>query len=322
MSIIFDPTGTLNVSTDAGDLEEVSDGRNLRSGMMTRCRNLRLNEAGKAITRDGSQKLNAAAIETAIWWIEEQAGDRYTFAGTQIYKNEASIETGLTSAQWSAIKYNAFNDTTANIFALNGTDRKRIESDTVYEWGIAAPTTAPTMTPGQGTGLTGLYSVRYTYVRKVNDVTVAESNPSPAVSAYIELTDQTLTVDATTPTDTQVTHIRLYRTYANGALYYQDQDIVTSANTHGVCFTWEDTDDYISGNAYKFTVSDSTHTTENTYSWEYDLTQEIEDSESIGGGSDWYAESEELYNQYVEAVLAFGSGYPLSYEEFLELYGP
>src|SRR5207237_8416820 len=68
-------------------------------------------------------KLNASAISTAIWWIEVQAGIRFTFAGTNIYSNESSIASGLTSAQWAAIQYNAFNDTNQNVFAFNGTDR-------------------------------------------------------------------------------------------------------------------------------------------------------------------------------------------------------
>lgn len=321
MSIVFDPTGSLNVSTDPGDLPEASDGRNIHSGSMTRCKNLRLNERGKAVTRDGSKKLNSTVTETPVYWIEEQSGSRFAFAGTQIYENESSIDTGLTSAQWSAIQYNAYNDTAENIFALNGTDRKRIESSTVYEWGLAAPTNAPTITAGQGTGLTGLYNVRYTYVRKVGGVTVAESNPSSPATSFLDLTNQSLAVSVTTPSDSQVTHIRLYRTQANGAIYYQDQDIPTSDYTHGVCFTWEDTDNYISGGAFKFTVNDATHTTQNTYSWEEDLSQESDDTGSVGSGLDWYGESEELYQLYVEAVLAFGDGNPLSYEEFIELYG-
>src|SRR5947207_11208234 len=99
----------------------------ITSTAMVRCKNLRLNQQGIAKTRDGSAKLNESAIDPAIWWIEVQAGIRFTFAGEQIYLNEASIASGLTNTQWAAIQYNAFNATAQNVFALNGTDRKRIE---------------------------------------------------------------------------------------------------------------------------------------------------------------------------------------------------
>ena len=295
MSILFSPDGSLNVAVDPSDLPEAEG----RSGAMVRCKNMRTNENGKAITRDGSTKLNTSAIETAIWWIEEQAGSRFSFAGTQIYEDESSIDTGLTNAQWAAIKYNAFNDTTDNIFALNGTDRKRIESSTVYEWGIAAPTTAPILTTGQGTGLTGKYNVKYTYVRKVSGVTVAESNPSPEAALYKELNDQSLAVDIASSSDTQVTHVRLYRTLNDGIIWYQDQDIVAATYTHGVAITWEDTDDYITGAAYKFTIADSTNSTENSYSWEEQYGSDINDSSGYVDGSNWWDEDDAAYQRYL-----------------------
>ena len=150
---------------------------------MQRCKNMRLDQDGKAIVRDGSSKLNSGnAIGTPIWRIIEQAGTRYSFASTIIYEDESSIETGLTSAMWSAILYNSFSSTTQNVFALNGTDRKRIEGSNVYEWGIAAPTVAPTIAVGALTGLTGDYNARYTYLRKEGTTVVSESNPSPAAA--------------------------------------------------------------------------------------------------------------------------------------------
>lgn len=224
MSIIFSPNGSLNVATDPSDLPETADGPNFVSGAMTRCKNLRINQQGKAITRDGSAKLNTSPIRTPIWWIEVQAGVRYAFAGTSIYENETAIQTGINSAQWTAIQYNAFNDTQNNIFALNGVETFRIEGGIVYQWGLDAPTVAPVLTVGAATGLTGTYNCKYTYVRKVGSVVVAESNPSPAGNATA-LVNQKLNVAVTAPSDSQVTHIRLYRTLAGGVIYDFDQDI-------------------------------------------------------------------------------------------------
>ena len=268
MTQVFNPSGTLNVSWDAADLPGEASQFGEVSGAMTRCKNLRINQQGQAKTRDGSTKLSTE-IETPIYWLEEMAGTRYAFASDEIYENETSLATGLMDAQWAAIQYNAFNDTTNQIFALNGTDRKRITAGAVNEWGIAAPTVAPTLGIGEGSGLTGEYNAKYTYVRKIGELIVAESNPSPAADSPIELDNQSLTVDVTQPTDSQVTHIRMYRTLANGGVYFWDLETAASQTyTHGYSFAWEATDAYISGTGFKFTITDSDRGTENTQTWE------------------------------------------------------
>jgi hypothetical protein len=306
--IVFSPSGSLNVAHDPSELPEQSDGKNISSGAMVRCKNLRLDQKGIAKTRDGSAKLNSVAIDTPVWWIEVQDGTRYAFAGESIYENETEIEDGLTSAQWAAIQYNAFNESSENIFALNGTDRKRIEGGAVYEWGIAAPDTAPTVSVGQGTGLTGQYKARYTYVRKSGDTVIAESDPSPE-SEIIELNNQSLSVEIEQPTDPQVTHIRLYRTSADGLTYNHDYDIVANLNWgYGYCFDWEadnaafDTSTIaaysygytffwetseISGSGYKWSTSDGQF--ETTYPWEGDYSVDwdasVSDDSVIGAGA-------------------------------------
>jgi hypothetical protein len=300
VSILFSPTGTLNLSADPSELPEQSDGTNITSGAMVRCKNLRLNQSGIAKTRDGSAKLNELAIDTPIWWIEEQSGVRYSFAGSGIYSDESIIEAALTEAQWSAIQYNAFNETSLNVFALNGTDRKRIEDDVVYEWGIDAPASAPVIHSGAGGGLSGVYKLRYTYARKVGSVLVTESDPSP-VSEPVQLTNASLgsaTFDQ--PTDEQVTHIRFYRTIAGGDAYNFDQEVPidleygyaycftweegsgntistdTAAVSYGVTFTWEgDFDTFMGGEEYKYTHEDLTHLTENVYTWEERYTESV-----------------------------------------------
>lgn len=264
MTVFFSPDGALNVAYDPSDLPESVSPGELRSGAMVRCKNLRLDEKGKARTRDGSTKLNSTAIQP-IWWIEVQAGVRYAFAGDSIYRNESVIETGLTDAQWTAIQYNAFNDTSQNVFALNGTDRKRIQGSSVYEWGIQAPSSAPGLF-GNGAGsLTGNYNAKYTYVRKVGSTVVAESNPSPAATFAKNLSSQGLTVVASATTDEQVTHMRLYRTTAGGSTYNFDHEMPAPAE-YGVTYSFEE--DAVSDTARKFTEADSTHATQNTYSWE------------------------------------------------------
>lgn len=225
MSIIFKPTGSLDVNTDPSDLPETNAGTSVASGSFARCKNLTLDRSGQATTRKGSRALNASALST-INHVQIQAGVRYSFASNNIYRDESSIIGSLTDAQWTSLKYNAFNDTDQQVFCLNGTDRKKINGSTVYEWGIEPPVTAPTVAASVGAGaLTGNYSIRYTFLRKVGSVLVTESNPSPASNtATLSANDLDIT-GLETSTDAQITHIRIYRTTAGGTTYFVDSDI-------------------------------------------------------------------------------------------------
>lgn len=231
MTIFWKPNGTLNVSTEATDLPQESDGRNTQSGALQRCKNMVLSRVGRAKTRLGSTKTQASAIEVVANLIIEMAGVRYLFGGDRIYKDEISFASGLTDAQWSGIKYNSFNDTTNQIFALNGTDKKRITASGVNEWGIAAPTTVPTIGVGAGTGLTGTYNAKYTYARLSGSTVIAESNPSGAATSGQALSNEDLEVNWTASSDSQVTHVRIYRTLAGGSEYFFDQNVAIGTVT-------------------------------------------------------------------------------------------
>ncbi len=231
--IVWKPTGNLDVATEPADLpQQISPEGGIISGAMARCKNLRLDQQGVAKTRDGSWKINASSLgDLDIYKIVEQTGDRYAFAGDNIYRNEVSLASGLSRKAWSAVKYNPYNSTTKSIYALNGTDRKRIEGSTVYEWGIAAPTVAPTIAAGALTGLMGAYNAKYTYCRKESATVVSESNPSPAGAAAVTLANGSLSVSWTASSDSQVTHVRIYKTLTGGAVYYHDQDVAIGTTT-------------------------------------------------------------------------------------------
>lgn len=130
MAVKFVPTGDLDVNTDPSRLPSQIIDRLEVSGAMTRCTNLDTDQPGIAKTRYGSSKINTSAIDqTTPHLVVEMADNRCIFAGTKAYWNEAEFASGLTSARWSAIKYNSFNVTTQSIFATNGTERIRIPSD-------------------------------------------------------------------------------------------------------------------------------------------------------------------------------------------------
>lgn len=235
MSLIFKPNGTLDIATDPSDLKQetgtvlTGDSGKITSYTMARCKNLRLDRMGMARTRLGMGAINATAI-SAIRRIVEHGGTRYSFAGTQIYSNESSIATEKASTDWQAILYNAYNDTTQDIFALNGSDRIRIEGGAVYNWGIAAPDTAPTIATGASTGLTGDYNAKYTYCRKSGSTVICESDPSDAGTA-VTLANGSLSITWTASSDSQVTHVRIYRTLTDGGTYYHDQDVAIGTTT-------------------------------------------------------------------------------------------
>lgn len=142
MSVRFTPNGFLDVATEASDLPGEIAGKVEISGAMRRCKNLRLDRAGMAVVRDGSVKKSSTAMTVAINKIVEMSGKVWEL-GSIAYMDESSMATSLASTQWSAIVNNAYNETTPYIFALNGTNRKRMYATGVYEWGIAAPSTDP-----------------------------------------------------------------------------------------------------------------------------------------------------------------------------------
>jgi hypothetical protein len=229
MSIIFKPSGTLDLATDPVSLPESVERNMITSGAMQRCKNLRLDQNGVARTRDGSTRYNSVGINP-ISKILEQSGYRYAFGDGSIYRNEQVIGSGYAVTTWSAIKYNAYNSANLSIYALNGIDRKRIEDTTIYGWGIEAPTVAPTLETGASTGLTGAYNAKYSYCRKEGSTVVVESNCSPEGTA-VTLADGSLSISWTASSDSQVTHVRLYRTVANGSTYYHDQDLAIGTTT-------------------------------------------------------------------------------------------
>jgi hypothetical protein len=217
MPIIFNPSGKLDVATDAADLPEQVQERTAVSGAMRRCTNLHLEQQGRAVTRGGAAKVNYTPLATGINRIICQGADRYAFAGGTIYRQETSLETGLILGDWSAALYAPFNMTVQTVYCLNGSNRKKIEGDTVYEWGLTAPASAPGVSSG------GSYEVVYTYARYDGDILIAESDPSPAALAGLYPT-----VTWPAAADPQITHVRIYRSLITtaGIWYFESRHAV------------------------------------------------------------------------------------------------
>lgn len=216
----------------------------------------------------GFKNLTPGAMDQVyITRIIEQAGFRYSFGGTDIYRNESSIKTGLTPADWSAILYNSYTSANQSVFSLNGIDRKRVTETDIEEWGSDYPTQKAVIRIGWQTGLTGVYNVKYTWARKEGDAVVWESNPTSAATA-VTLSNQSLQIMCAIPADTQITHIRIYRTAAGGSTYLHDQDISIDWNTYkwAYCYNWEA--DYVTGTTYQAFITDVNNIGIKMFTWE------------------------------------------------------
>ena len=93
MTVLFKPTGTLDVTTDPSDLKQTGDKFNIASGEMKQCKNFRLNEPGVLKTRDGSTILNSSSqVSETIDLILVTEGVRYIFTTSPTYyKDETAI---------------------------------------------------------------------------------------------------------------------------------------------------------------------------------------------------------------------------------------
>lgn len=154
---------------------------------------------------------------------------RYIVSARNLYRH------GIASAQPSLILSNLsrnlfttllslrpFNDSDTWVFIADDAQMYKDNGSDTYRWGIAAPTNAPSLSNGDGTGLTGAYSAVYTYVRLVGGLVAHESNPSDP-SNTVNPSDKDIDIDVTASGDEQVTNIYIYRTVAGGSVYLYDR---------------------------------------------------------------------------------------------------
>jgi hypothetical protein len=188
---------------------------------------------GTILVRRGSTKqFNTPLADLAIRFLAKVNSFRYQVAGRSVYRDQAKIINALLSAtlKSSVIPYRPFNDPETWAFIADGSIMKKDNGTSTYKWGIDPPTATPGVTT-TGTGLTGSYSVKFTYARVNAGALCHESNPSPA-SATQALVNQNLSVTGlTASTDAQVTHIRLYRNVSGGTVYLFDQQIANGTTT-------------------------------------------------------------------------------------------
>lgn len=157
---------------------------------------------------------------------------RYRVAGQSLYRNQTAIYGGLSSELVTTLTpFRPLNDTTVYMFVADTSRMQKDSGTALSDWGVDAPTTAPTVAVGAAGSLSGAYSFRYTYIRKVDGVVVYESNPSPVsstINPVSQVMDITGLIDST---DSTITHKRIYRTPADTTSYLVEQDIATGTTT-------------------------------------------------------------------------------------------
>lgn len=199
---------------------------------LARCINADLHsQPGTILLRKGrSRQFETPLSEHALRRLHINGTRRYQVAGRTLYRAQSSIATNLaTSLLTTLVNSRPLNDTTTWVFVADQSAMRKDNGSALRNWGITGPAAAPTLGT-TGTGLTGDYTAVYTYARVVGGTVIHESNPSPAPSAQT-LSNENLSVLVTASSDPQVTHIRVYRTVADGSVHLFDQQVTNATAT-------------------------------------------------------------------------------------------
>jgi len=107
---------------------------------------------------------------------------------------------------------------------------------TARSMAILPPSTVPTVaaggSAGVGLGLTGKFMAKYSFAIKDSAGTIKNESPKSDSSLEVTLTDQKLAISAiTVSADADVNCRRIYRTAADGTVFFHDQDIDDNVTT-------------------------------------------------------------------------------------------
>jgi len=197
----------MNLLLDAG--LNLNDPSKLEEGELAIAQNADFRHGGLARSRDGRTSVYTSQGTTLIG----MANSVLYSIGSLIYRAGVSM-TGAISAVQAIGVTKLRNVSDEVLLVADGSSNYKADTSRMV-WGIATPTAIPTAALS-GTGITGNYYYRYTYARKSGSTLIHESNPS-SPSLIASPSNQTVDVTWTASSDSQVTHVRLYRTLNNGA---------------------------------------------------------------------------------------------------------
>lgn len=217
-----------------------------------------------------TQQFSTALTEVIIRRLAKINGRRYRVAETSVYRDQTKILAGLSSNLITTIiPFRPLNDDTEWAFIADDALMRKDDGTDTRIWGIAAPTTAPILAIGPAGGLgTGNYSVRYTFVRKTKAGKVAhESNPSLTSDVVDPATGHIVASNFEDTSDSQVTHLRFYRTLVGQTDHLLESEIPFGSEAFGYAFSWE-ANEQDGDNEFKFTQGALSSTYEVCFLWE------------------------------------------------------
>lgn len=177
------------------------------------CLNADFRQKGVVRSRSGRASVYTSQGVTLIGSAD---GDLYS-VGTDIYRNGTALGGSITGP--TAVGVTKLANVQNEVLLVSAQNNYKVDDSTIQTWGIAAPTVAPSVAVQAGGSMAvGSFYFKYTYMRKSGSTLIHESNPSP-VSAVATTSGGNLSVlvTCTAPSDTQVTHIRIYRTFVGGS---------------------------------------------------------------------------------------------------------
>lgn len=140
--------------------------------------------------------------------------DRDMFVGHGTALSHIDLDTNVVTAILTGLNGSDVSmfATDTWLFLTEGETHKKIWLSTLddYEWGIDNPLSAPSAVSGAAGSPNGTYDLYYSYVAKYPDGTEYETDLSPMSQVAVSSAKIEWTYPATV-SDSQITHIRLYR---------------------------------------------------------------------------------------------------------------
>ena len=200
--------------------------------------NLSFDEYGNLVKRAGYSKYNTTSIGAAHkivgmhrFYKQDTSSKEFIVAwNTSLYKLAETTPWGATALTncptLTADADTYFADFANHCYIVNGEDTMmKYNMTNVRTNGIAVPSAAPTGTsPAGGSLSAGDYLVKYTYV----DEDGYESNASPASAAITASASDKITLAIVVSSDAKIAKRRIYRTIADGAIYYYDKEVANN----------------------------------------------------------------------------------------------
>jgi hypothetical protein len=163
--------------------------------------------------------------------------------------DSTSLHTVFTKTSTAQTSFQKVGDT---LYFCDGVSAQKWDGTTTSGWGIASPTTAPTLTFSTTSGvLSPQTGYQYVFLYK-NSSTGHVSTASPVSASTGTLVLNNITLQGSSSSDPQVDKVDIYRTYDGGSVYYY----LATVNNGG---TWNYTDSTPDNGLNDFIVAPLSH---------------------------------------------------------------